>query len=246
MSPSTGGNPGTVTVTIQGGGLFGSPTVALTAPGEPDIVAQSTAASRDGSSVAATFDLTGAPLGPRTVVVSNPGASSSLTIPNSFTIVPAIAPTIQANISGPAAIGPNAAWNGVLLYQNLGNVDAYDTQIQITGLPAGTAVNVQGGDGEPIISDIGDQLAVTITIKNQIAADGTGAVGISFQSPAGQIGESTYISVNVLGTSSVPTTPGPSITHTTTIISDTPQELIGVVHVDVGGTTGDMSVDEKW
>ena len=108
----------------------------------------------------------------------------------------------------------------MLLYQNLGNVDAYDTQIQITGLPAGTAVNVQGGDGEPIISDIGDQLAVTITI-DQIAADGTGAVGISFQSPAGQIGKSASISVNVLGTSSVPTTPGPSITHTTTIISDT-------------------------
>ena len=49
VSPSSGGNAGTVTVTIQGGGLFGSPTVALTAPGEPDIVAQSTAASRDGS-----------------------------------------------------------------------------------------------------------------------------------------------------------------------------------------------------
>ncbi len=86
ITPSTGGNGGSVSVHIAGFGLAGASSVLLRRGGFPDIVATQVRTSFAGQSLTARFELTGKPLGKYDVVVQV--AAQSLVLPMSFEIVP--------------------------------------------------------------------------------------------------------------------------------------------------------------
>jgi hypothetical protein len=141
VTPNTGGDGGDATVSIQGHGLYGTPTITLTAAGRPDITAFNVSTASDGSSATATFDLTGAPDGARTVVVTEPGGTGSEMLANAFAVVPAIPPDVTAELAGPAAVTPGFPWSGQVIYFNQGNDDAHNAVIEIDGLGVGQSVS---------------------------------------------------------------------------------------------------------
>ena len=80
--PSHAGNGGLASLTIMGSNLSTATQVKLTGIG-PDIVSQNVTVPGDGA-LTATFDLTGAMPGLRTVVIQNSTGTS--TLPNAFTV----------------------------------------------------------------------------------------------------------------------------------------------------------------
>ena len=242
VSPSTGGRGGTVTVTIQGKGLYGSPRVALTATGQPDIVATAVSVAADGSSVIATFDLTGAPLGVRTVGVTEPGATGSEALTGAFTIVPGLAPEISAQIVGEPAIGPGATWYGELVYQNVGNTNAYGTLVEVSGFPEGTDVKLGDGSDLPLAMDADHQREITFGIP-QIGALASGAVPLSFVAQ-GASGSTVNLQVHVVQTSPDPRAgPDPSVSVTPTFTTLTADEIAGTLNVVWSGGSDQVSFD---
>jgi Calx-beta domain len=238
VDPSSGGNGGTVTVTISGSFLFGSPSVSLLAPGDPAIDGTNVTVSSDGSALTATFDLSGAAIGVRSVAIVDGAASR--TIADAFTVVPSSSPRISMQLAGPAAIRPDAVWSGELLYSNAGNVDAYGTVVQISGFPQGTDVQVTGATGQVAGTDLAGGRTITFVI-GQIPASSTGAVGISFNTPGGKVGSSAYLEPAVISTSSDPAdAPDPAVTTTAKVTKDTADELAGTVTIT--GPTGSSTV----
>jgi len=71
VQPASGGNTGTVTANVLGGGLVAGAQVKLVATGQPDIVGTNVSLV-NATALAATFDLTGATAGLRDVVVTEP------------------------------------------------------------------------------------------------------------------------------------------------------------------------------
>ena len=97
--PSKGGNTGSVSVIIHGGGFVEGVTVKLARAGQPDIVGDPVSVSEDGGSITTTFDLTGKALGLWDVVVTNPDGESA-TLPEGFTIEEGGAPHVWMDILG--------------------------------------------------------------------------------------------------------------------------------------------------
>lgn len=241
VDPSSGGNGGTVTVTISGSGLFGKPTVDLAAARQPTIHGTDVTVSADGTSLTATFDLSGATPGARSVVVDD-GAASKL-IRNGFSVVPASSPLISVQIAGPAAIGPNARWTGELIYSNAGNVDAYGTVVQIGGFPEGTDVQVTGATGPTLVTDLAGSRTISVAI-GRIPASSTGSLGISFTSPAGRIGSYANLQAALISTSARSSNvPNPGVTMTAVVAKNTADELAGTVTMSGPLGTREIGVD---
>jgi hypothetical protein len=240
VDPSTGGNDGTVTITITGSGFYGTPDVRLTAPGLPDLVATSTQASADGHLLTATIDLTGAATGPRTVAITEPGTTTPQTLPKAFTIVPAVGPLISVSVAGPATSRPLARWSGELLYSNLGNIDAYGTLITVGGFPVGTQVAVSG-EGLPVYADAGGTRTITLRVDH-IAAGATGAVPISFTTPSGPLRGLAFLQAHLLHTSGAPSdAAAPPLSLSDTLTAMTSSEIGGTLHVGYQGGNGDVA-----
>ena len=120
VQPDHGGNAGTVTVNVTGSGFQNGATVKLTGLGGDVIGSNVTVAN--GSSIRAAFDLSGAPPGPRNVVVTNPDKSSPA-LPGGFAIEEGGAPAIRVlKIGGPAVPGRDVIY--YIVVSNVGNVDS--------------------------------------------------------------------------------------------------------------------------
>ncbi len=83
ITPNSGGNNGSVSVTIAGTNFQSGATVKLTRSGQADIVA--TGASVSASQITCNFNLVGAAAGQWNVVVTNPDSQSGM-LPNGFTV----------------------------------------------------------------------------------------------------------------------------------------------------------------
>ncbi|HHN94247.1 MAG TPA: DUF11 domain-containing protein, partial [Anaerolineae bacterium] len=97
ISPARGVNTGTVHVTLSGTGFAAGAAVKLTHSGRPDIVGSNVTVPST-TTLTCDFDLDGAPIGPRDVVVTNPDGQRG-TLAAGFTILLPPAPDVTVDKS---------------------------------------------------------------------------------------------------------------------------------------------------
>lgn len=120
--PASGGNAGSVTVNLSGGGFQQGISVALRGQGVPDLQGD-LIQLRTASSMAAYFDLRNAAPGARDVVVTNPDGSTA-TLAGGFTIEEGGESAIWVDVIGPPRVRHGRTSKFVVMYGNRGNVDA--------------------------------------------------------------------------------------------------------------------------
>jgi hypothetical protein len=125
--PTSGGNTGSVTLTITGSNLQKGATATLIKGGS-QIQSELAQLRPDGNEMNAIFELGGASPGAYDVVVTNPD-TSTLRIPAAFTVVAGGAPNVWVSISGRSAIRIGTPTNFSITYGNSGNVDAYAVNV---------------------------------------------------------------------------------------------------------------------
>src|SRR5262249_18897156 len=132
ISPSSGGNVGTVTGRILGAGFHVGASVTLT--GATTITATSSVGT-EGRTIDVTFDLTRAPAGSYELTVVNPDGTSIVS-PNAFFVENGGGPQLAVNVVMPATFAIN---RGPTVFnvqvQNTGNVDAYEVMLALYGIP---------------------------------------------------------------------------------------------------------------
>jgi hypothetical protein len=189
--PTSGGNYGSVLITVDGQGLGGQAAIRLVAPGKADIVATDVTATDGGRRLTAELALTGAPAGARDVVVTDGATAAGATLPGAFAVVAAKPASIALHLTGSATSGPGFTWTGTLTASDIGNVDAYGTLLEVDGFPAHTDVSVTsapvGSDAADLVglegqTETGAQRDVTIALPHIPAGTST-AVGLSFIMP---------------------------------------------------------------
>ena len=121
VSPTSVGNTGPVTLTITGGELAATDTFALVRPGGASIAASSVQA-QGGSTIYATFDLTGAATGTYNLRATSPSAQV-VSLPGAVTVQPGQAGTLSTHVQVPSAQRIGRPANGVISLENTGNVD---------------------------------------------------------------------------------------------------------------------------
>jgi WD40 repeat protein len=176
-----GGNTGSATVTVSTFDFAVHPgvTVRLTAKDQPDIVASPITVTGPAL-LTAVFNLTGAPVGPRNVVVTNTDGSTR-TYPNAFTVEEGATPQISVSISAPSflRLGFNSVWG--IAVNNIGNVDATVSDLRIEYSNWFTA-QLKGGyvPQSMFVGDHSTSLSIHVPI---IPAGGQVIVPIQFYGP---------------------------------------------------------------
>ncbi len=128
VHPERGGNGGNVTLTIWGAGFNENTTVRLVR-GAREIVGFNQGTAEAGKVLYAAFDLRDAALGGYDIVVTNPGFTG--TLPASFTVEGAIAPSVSISITGRDIFRPGWVNRYTANYTNTGNNDLYMVPITI-------------------------------------------------------------------------------------------------------------------
>lgn len=119
--PAKGGQNGTVSVTITGGGLTAGTTAKLVRAGT-EVPAINLLVKDDGKILQATFELYDKPTGAWDLVLTTAG--NTQTIPNAFTVEPKAAQDIQLQIEGRDAIRIGQFQEYRFHLTNPGNIDA--------------------------------------------------------------------------------------------------------------------------
>lgn len=132
ISPSSGGNVGTVTGRILGTGFHIGASVILTGP---TTITATSSVGTEGRTIDVAFDLTGAPAGSYGLTVVNPGGAS-ITLPGAFTVQQGGAPQLGVSVLLPSHLavdhGPTVL---TVQVRNTGNVDAYEVMLALYGIP---------------------------------------------------------------------------------------------------------------
>jgi hypothetical protein len=123
ITPSVGGDTGTVTIKIVGEGIRPGATVLLRRAGQTDIIGAVVSISSDGSRLDVSFDLTGRPQGEWGVVVTNPEGTTA-TLAEAFTIERGRGDQVWADLIGRETIRIGRDAKFYLVYGNRGNIDA--------------------------------------------------------------------------------------------------------------------------
>jgi hypothetical protein len=137
--PSSGGDTGTVSLTISGVAIVPGAQVKLARAGNFDILATSVTGIPGSPSTVAMFQFLRAPNGPWDVVITNPG-TSPFTLPATFSIEPVRTPQVWVDITGRGAIRVGQAQQFAILYGNRGNVDAPGAFVVVTGIPSNSDI----------------------------------------------------------------------------------------------------------
>ncbi len=124
VSPSEGGDSGTVTVVVRGSGLQPGATIKLVRSGEPDVVGTPTTVDTSGLVATTRFALAGTAHGLWDLVVTNPDDTSA-TSTGAFTVATARTPDLFVDLAGPPALRAGIPRRFVLIYGNRGNIDAF-------------------------------------------------------------------------------------------------------------------------
>jgi hypothetical protein len=132
--PASGGNAGSVTISISGSGFQPSATASLI-NGATTIMSSKAYVVPGGQTINALFELAGVAPGSYTVVVNNPDGTSVTSL-SKFTVVSGGATQLWSNIVGRSTIRSGTPTTFYVTYGNSGNVDAYFTTLWLT-FPAG-------------------------------------------------------------------------------------------------------------
>ncbi len=134
ITPNSGQNTGSVSVSIAGSDFQDGATVKLTKSGESDIQGTDVVVA-SGTQITCSFDLTGAATGAWNVVVTNPDDQSA-TLTNGFTVTKPPAPdvSIQKTVIG-SNFAPGDPITFTLAIANTGNLAASHVVVTDT-LPA--------------------------------------------------------------------------------------------------------------
>ena len=139
ITPETGGDTGSVTMTIHGCQFQEGATVRLTRTDQPDIEADPVTVSDGGESISATLNLRGKELGIWNVVVTNPD-DSSVVQKNAFTIEEGQEPKIWVDIIGRNTMRRNTWTTFYIVCGNSGDVDAIGVPAAVWGIPGDAEV----------------------------------------------------------------------------------------------------------
>ena len=93
LQPTSGGNTGSVTLSIQGGGFHNG--LAVNLVGGTTITGSSPLVGTEGQTISVPFDLAGATVGSYALVVVNPDGTTT-TLASAFTVQQGGAPNIQS------------------------------------------------------------------------------------------------------------------------------------------------------
>jgi hypothetical protein len=178
IQPNHGGNTGTVTVNVIGSGIQGGATVKLTGLGN-DILGSSVTIV-NGSNFTATFDLSGAPSGARSLVVTNPDGTTAA-LANGFTVEEGGASDIHVDIIGLDKIRIGRAQTYFLAVSNTGNLDGIADFVSIS-VPSG--VSADPGSGPDLFS-VGSSADPAFAIPSPDHANDTNFVFATAGVPAG-------------------------------------------------------------
>ena len=129
IQPQAGGDTGSVTVRITGSGFADGTTIKLTKSGETDIEGTLVNIENDGTTLIATFDLTGKSRGLWDVAVTYPN-NTNFTLSQAFTIEEGKAPQVWADIVGLDLFRLGRPQIYHVFYGNRGNVNASWANIQ--------------------------------------------------------------------------------------------------------------------
>jgi hypothetical protein len=138
ITPSAGGDTGSVTALVAGGGFVDGTGVRLRRTGEPDVVGEPAQVDAGGSAIAVTFDLRGRTRGAWDVVVTNPD-DASLALAGAFTVEAGRPADLWVNVTG-LLLRPGRLSRLTLFYGNRGNVDALAVPLSVS-VPEGWALS---------------------------------------------------------------------------------------------------------
>jgi hypothetical protein len=166
ITPTKGGNSGTVTIRFRGAGFTPETTAKLICSEGQEIIPENTNFA-NSTDMSATFDLTNKTPGACDVVLSKPG-EEDIQITDGFTIEQGGEAKLWVEIVGPDAVRVGRISTFIIRYGNLGNVNA-DYPALIIGLSKdinyeieGNFANVPSNNEISPISDDPEALSVTI------------------------------------------------------------------------------------
>ncbi len=194
VAPPHGGNTGPVTIQISGQGIVGGGTARLERTGSPDRVATEVSVSADGSTLTATFDLTGAAEGPWDVTVAIPGHTA--TLPEAFTVEAGTAPEMWADIlgRGTLVVRGGREQSFFVVFGNRGNVDSPPALLKVS-IPwqlRVTAVEPAGGS------------ARVVSIDSPVTTGGSGRSTIWIFAPSVPAESTTPVAFRVITIAALP------------------------------------------
>ena len=162
IHPNQGGNAGSVTALITGGNIQAGATIRLTGSGAQ--IPGTNASTPSASALTATFNLQGAPVGLRDVVITNPDGSI-LRLTGGFTVVQGGAPQLWANIVGFTAIRFSKQQPYYITYGNRGTVDALGGHV-IISFPSTLGLTLGFGNEVGVVSTstVGTNTIVTVNV----------------------------------------------------------------------------------
>jgi hypothetical protein len=130
VTPGSGGNVGSVSVVIVGGGFQAGARIALHRAGQSDVVAPMANVDAGGFHLGASFDLTSKTAGAWDVVVTNPDQTSR-TLAGGFTVQQGGSPSVWIDAFG-AIRGHSRPDVITIVYGNRGNVDAIGVPLALS------------------------------------------------------------------------------------------------------------------
>jgi hypothetical protein len=194
ITPNTGGDTGSVSVTILGEGLQQGAKVSLVRAGQPSIAGAPVTVENSGTTLSTTFNLSGMAQGAWDVLVMSPDGSSQ-TLSQGFTIQAGTEPQVWVNVVSLGLIVPGRPQTVQLFYGNSGNVDAVGVPLWIAGIPPDATVQtgfnvmpppplVPGVDYSriPRYTNTGTQIEGAFLIP-KVVAESTSALPVSISIP---------------------------------------------------------------
>ncbi|ADW71045.1 DUF7948 domain-containing protein [Granulicella tundricola] len=154
-TPSTGGNVGDATITVNGVGFQIGATCELTLNGAT-ISSASASVSPTGTSISCTFPLAGVVPGTYNIIVLNPNNGTTFMQTAGFVVASGGGPQLWATIVGRPKIRTGVSSVVTVSYGNSGNTDAYMAPMEID-LPA----NVSATYGVGVSPKLGSGVQAT-------------------------------------------------------------------------------------
>ncbi len=235
------------TITLRGAGFTGSPTVRLTHPGLPDIVATNVSVGRDGRTLSAVFDLSKASLGVRDVVVTLPSFDASAALRDAITIEKSTPAYVEAQLTGPGQAAADYPYTSFLHFVNRGNTDAVHTLVRVDGFQSRAKVEVRGPGLSVTDLDSGDEHGVLVAVDRVPALSSSTAV-LRF-TPIGPGHSHYHLRVSVVEDSVAAANTGPPSDPTLgvkqEVRSHSATDERGIFHVSGAFGSGDLNYEVR-
>jgi hypothetical protein len=131
-SPQSGGNRGTVTISVAGTGFSEAATVTMTGGPSGTLHPLRVEVNATGTLARATFEVSGQAVGPRHIALTD--GSQEIVLANAFRFDAAIYPTVHVQLLAPPRVPRTRERTYTIVLHNEGNVDVSGHAI-LSGLP---------------------------------------------------------------------------------------------------------------